>query len=316
MSLATDILRALKSSADLNKMKYANLHLHSVYSDGVFTPRELCIKAKALGYGAIALTDHDTAEGYAELKEAAEELELEHIIGAELTCEAFGESFHIVALDFDKTERRLAEHMSILRENAYNKAKAKFEALSDREPFCGITWSDVTSASKNGATLCNEQIFTALAKRGRFNQESFWDNFFIYKAMRVDYNKTELDTSAEHVISLIKNAGGIAVLAHPSGQTGYLDELMRLGLSGVEYDHPDLSEDDVSAARTFAQANSIYLSGGTDHTGRLGDHTQIRGDKPYAPELALDGFYRPLTYDTRSGITKEEFNSIKMRIYG
>ena len=297
-------------------MKYANLHLHSIYSDGVYTPRELCEKAKALGYGAIALTDHDTAAGSDDLAKAADELGLEHVRGAELTANAFGECFHIVALDFDPTEKEIAAHMSALQENAYNKAKAKFEALADTEPFCAVSWNDIVNDAPDGATFCNEQICATLAKRGKFKQERFWDHFFIYKAMRVVYDKKEVDTSAEHVISLIRNAGGIAILAHPHGQVGYLEKLCELGLSGVECDHPDLSEEDKKAARDLAQRHSLYISGGTDHVGRLGDYTNIRGDRPYAHELVNSTFYRPLTYDARSGITKEEFDRIKIRISG
>ncbi len=297
-------------------MKYANLHLHSIYSDGVYTPRELCEKAKALGYGAIALTDHDTFAGYVELKTAAEELGLEHIVGAEFTAKAFGESFHIVALDFDPTDKALAHHSELLRENAYNKTKAKFEALANTEPFCAVSWQDVINDSPEGAAFCNEQIFATLVKRGKFKQERFWDYFFIYKAMRVTCPQKEVNTSAEHVISLIRNAGGIAVLAHPHGQTEYLDKLYALGLSGVECDHPEISDKDKAASRDFAEKHSLYISGGTDHIGRLGDYTDKRGDKPYAHELASDRFYCPLTYDARNGITKEEFDRIKIRIYG
>lgn len=297
-------------------MKFANLHLHSVYSDGVYTPRELCEKAKALGYGAIALTDHDTFAGYSELKKSADELGLKHIIGVEFSAEAFGENFHIVGLGFDATEPNIIRHSELLRENAYNKTKAKFEALSDRMPFRAITWEDVVNDAPEGATLCNEQIFAALSKRGLFRQEDFWSYFFIYKAMRVTYDKIPIDTSAEHVISLIKNAGGIAILAHPHGQTDYLPMLYKLGLSGVECDHPELPEADKHFAREFAEKYSLYISGGTDHIGRLGDYTDKRGDKPYARELAGDSFYCPLTYDAKNGITKEEFNHIKMRIYG
>ena len=282
----------------------------------MFTPKELCEKAKALGYGAIALTDHDTAEGYRELKKAAAELGLEHIIGAELACEAFGESFHIVALDFDPTNKDLAAHMALLRENAYNKAKAKFEMLSDTEPFCRISWGDVVSNTPVGATFCNEQIFAALSKQGRFRQESFWDLFYRYKAMRAEYKRHDVDTSAKHVISLIRNAGGIAILAHPNGQTDYLEGLMALGLSGVECDHPDLTDAEKNTASAFALAHSLYVSGGTDHVGRLGDHTDKRGEKPYAMELAVDKFYSPLTFDARNGISRDEFDRIKMRIYG
>ena len=296
-------------------MKYANLHLHSVYSDGVYSPRELCEKAKALGYGAIALTDHDTAAGYDQLKAAANELGLEHITGAEFVANAFGECFHIVALDFDPTEKEMAKHIEALRQNAYNKAKAKLDALSSLSPFNAISWTDVVDDAPSGAVLCNEQIFASLAKRGRFKQEKFWDLFYLYKAMRVDYKQTAIDTSAKNVISLIRNAGGVAVLAHPRGQVCYLERLLELGLSGVECDHPELSDEDKIGARAFAESHSLYISGGTDHVGRLGDYTDKRGDKPYASELAIEGFYRPLSYDARCGASLEEFLAIKKRIY-
>ena len=297
-------------------MKYANLHLHSSYSDGVYTPGELVKKAKDIGYGAVALTDHDTVSGYAELKRTADELGLEHICGVELAANAFGECFHIVGLDIDPTDRALSEHLRLLQSNAYNKAKAKLEALSSTEPFSGISWQEIVSDAPEGVSFCNEQIFASLAKRGRFSQERFWDCFYVYKAMRVSYPQKEVDTSAMHVISLIKNAGGIAILAHPHGQTAYLEGLLSLGLSGVECDHPEVSPEELADARAFAEAHSLYISGGTDHTGRLGDYTDKRGDKPYASELAGVGFYRPLSYDARCGITKAEFDSIKMRIMG
>ena len=297
-------------------MKYANLHLHSVYSDGVFTPRELCEKAKSLGYGAIALTDHDTYAGYKELKSAADELGLRHVIGAEFSAEAFGEVFHIVALDFDPENKALADHSEMLRQNAMSKAKAKLEALADARPFSFINWDDVIKGTPEGATICNEQIFAALSRKGLFRQEDFWDLFFRYKAMRVSYKEIEVDTSAEHVISLIRAAGGIAVLAHPHGQAEYFERLVSLGLSGIECDHPDLDENDINAARRIADSRSLYISGGTDHTGRLGDHTDKRGDRPWATELALEGSYRPLTLDVRCGISREEFDSIKMRKLG
>ena len=297
-------------------MKYANLHLHSIYSDGVYTPRELCEKARSLGYGAIALTDHDTFAGYGELAQAADELGLEHTVGVEFVAQAFGESFHIVGLGFDPENKALLRHSALLRENAMNKAKAKFEALASTKPFSFITWDEVVANAPEGATFCNEQIFASLAKRGLFSQESFWDYFFIYKAMRVTYPKNSINISAEHVISLIRNAGGVAILAHPHGQTCYLERLVRLGLTGVECDHPELSDADKIAARAFAEKNSLYISGGTDHTGRLGDFTDKRGDKPYAAELAGDSFYCPLSFDAKNGITKEEFDRIKMRICG
>ena len=296
-------------------MKYANLHLHSNYSDGVYTPRELCEKAKAMGYGAIALTDHETPAGYSELAKAAEELGMEHILGAEFTASAFGETFHIVALDFDPAYSKMADHIEALRQNAYNKTRAKFEALAGEDFLYSLKWSEVVEDAPEGAWFCNEQIFASLSKRKHFKQERFWDYFYKYKAMRVNVEETEVDISAEHVISLIHSAGGIAILAHPHRQIKFLPALYELGLRGVECDHPELSEQEKAEARQTAEKYGMYVSGGTDHFGRLGDHPELRGDFPAAAELAGDDFYCPLTYDARNGITKEEFDAIKQRIY-
>ena len=294
-------------------MKYANLHLHSIYSDGVYTPRELCERAKAMGYGAVALTDHETAAGYAALAEATSELGLEHILGAEFTANGFGECFHIVALDFDPTEKAIAEHIEILRRNAYNKTKAKFEALRGSDFLRGLTWREVEEDAPAGAWFCNEQIFASLAKRKEFRQERFWDYFFKYKAMRVTFEEIEADCSVERIISLIRSAGGIAVLAHPHDQLRFLPELCGLGLSGVECDHPELTENEKKQARTLAKELGLYISGGTDHFGRLGDYPDVRGDFPGAAELAGEDFYCPITYDAHNGITKEVFGAIKNR---
>ena len=64
---------------------YANLHTHSTHSDGGFSPRRLAQAAKEEGYGAVAVTDHDTVTGYQELREECEKLGLETIFGAEFS---------------------------------------------------------------------------------------------------------------------------------------------------------------------------------------------------------------------------------------
>ena len=89
-------------------MKYANMHLHSTYSDGIFTPAELCATVKAMGYGAVVLSDHETAWGMAEMQAAATAAGLETMIGMELYAKGHGTDFHILAYDFDPTEKGIA----------------------------------------------------------------------------------------------------------------------------------------------------------------------------------------------------------------
>ena len=83
--------------------KFANLHVHSTHSDGAFSPKELVRLAKEEGYGAVAMTDHDTATGCDELKEEAAAAGLMSVMGVEFSCTApeLNANFHMVGFDFD-----------------------------------------------------------------------------------------------------------------------------------------------------------------------------------------------------------------------
>ena len=299
-------------------MKYANLHLHSHYSDGVLSPRELCEEAKRLGYGALAVTDHETVSGCGELFAAAEELGLECLFGAEFTGRDFGKNFHIVGLEFDPTEGSMAEYLRKLELRAYLMTKARFDEMERKELVEGLTWQEICDDAPTHAWFSNEQIFASLVKRKGYTQERYWEYVGNFRAQKVSVTLPEIPKDAGIVISLIRNAGGIAVLAHPHCQTQFLPELYKMGLRGVECDHPDISPEDAEAARAFAAEKGLYISGGTDHTGLLGDYPFLRGDTPGAAEQAkkAGAYHCPLDTDVRCGITKDEFDALKDRVYG
>ena len=109
-------------------MKYANMHLHSVHSDGIYTPAELCQTVKEMGYGAIVLSDHETANGTAEIKAAAAALGLDTMVGMELYAKGPDTSFHILAYDFDPTEKEMAATIEEMRRSMELVTRARFEA--------------------------------------------------------------------------------------------------------------------------------------------------------------------------------------------
>jgi DNA polymerase III alpha subunit len=82
-------------------MKYANLHLHSTYSDAQFTPEQLVLIGKSLGYYALALTDHETDGGVKKFMAYAKKEGLRSVSGVEFYGKNFGYNFHLTALDFD-----------------------------------------------------------------------------------------------------------------------------------------------------------------------------------------------------------------------
>lgn len=295
-------------------MKYGNMHLHSVYSDGVLTPMELCVKAKEMGYKALSLTDHYNVNGYKALKEAAEQTGMEYILGMEGNGLYQNKSCHIVGYDFDADEPKMAEYLKYHNDSIYYYTKAKFEALIKSGAISGITWNDVLEDAQEGAWLCNEHIFASLVKRTGITQANYREFFLKFMAAKPETTIPPIKhLTAEDMIKTIRNAGGIASLAHPHGITKFLPEFYTFGLNCVEYDHPDIDSDDINAVLEFVKGKKMYVSGGTDHTGQLSNF-------PFERELDPDDrdacFLVPLTTDVRNGVTKEEFLNLKNRIYG
>ena len=301
--------------SEVDAMKYANLHFHSTYSDGILTPTELASLAKALGFGALALADHDTVSGYRELATACDALGMEHMTGMEVTAKGTG-SYHFVALDFDPTEKGMAEFLQKNNEWAYTLTKAKFDALDAAGEMHGVTWQNVLDMFSSEHWLCNEQVFAALKKYAGYTEADYWDWSERYGNIKVDVKRPWKSHTDEEMIKLIRGAGGVVGLAHPHKQTQYLPELFKLGLNGVECDGPDIDEYDKAEARRFAETHGMYILGGTDHSGRLAAYEE-RGDIALEPDGSRgDGSLTPYTDDVRTGISKEEFDMLKKRIYG
>ena len=292
-------------------MKYANLHLHSTYSDGVLTPRQLCEKARELGYSALAITDHETCEGYAEARDVCRELGLETIIGIELYAKIEGiPSFHLTALDFDPKHPAMADYLSRMWETALLDTKGRFERLSAADRLYGLSWEELCEdwdIERNW--LCNEQVFASLCKRKGLTQADYWHFSRTWGEARVPLSPTFSKDPAV-VIRTVRDAGGIPILAHPHNQVQHLPTLCDMGLLGVEYDHPDLQSLDAYQAQEYAAAHNLYLSGGTDHTGLLANFTVERGEHPTAC------YNLPLATDVRCGVTREEFEALKNRTKG
>jgi len=300
-------------------MKFANLHLHSMYSDGVLTPKELCKKAKAMGYGAISLTDHYTDAGTDAIAKAADAVGLSYIRGMECTgLDENGTSFHIVAYDFDPTANGIASYIKRYHENALITMEAKVKKMLGDGVISGIVWQDVLDAFPSDVWLCNEHIFFVLCQKAGYDQTGYWDYIKRFHGAKVDTPKL-IKPSAEQMIRDIVDAGGVASLAHPHHQTQYLPKLYAMGLRCVEIDHPDIDAKDASEALAFARNHGMYVSGGTDHTGRLANHSWQRGDQPgRAERVAALGETVPLANNTEvfSGVSEADFLALKNRIYG
>ncbi|MBE6928665.1 MAG: PHP domain-containing protein [Clostridia bacterium] len=282
-------------------MTYANLHLHSTHSDAGFRPAHLVCLAKSLGYGAIAVTDHEAISGIPELFAAAEHNGIEAMSGVELYArhEPSGHIYHVTGLDFDHTARCIVDFTDMMTEHRNEHTRKQFELACERGLFRGITWDDVVRCNPGSRWFCNDQVYFALDAMGIIpiarRHETFREAFKTGEAAKI---KIYVPTIKD-VIEAIRSAGGVAVLAHPPAVAhDDLPALIEMGLNGIETCHPDLSEDETRMACEAAVKYNLYTSGGTDHTG----------------PMSACGIPHAVPAD--HGVSRAEYVAIKMRRYG
>lgn len=248
-------------------MKYANLHLHSTYSDAQYTPEQLVLLGKSLGYKAIALTDHETDAGYAELKyHADKEGGIDVVTGIEFYGKIDGRGPHIVCLDHDMDNPALREFVRLRVEEHFEYTRKCVEYGIKIGVIDRITWDDVVKFSGKGAWLCIDSLFNAYRALHIPIPENIRQDVFKADEMKALHPKMP---SAEEVIKVIRSAGGIAILAHPQNLMQYVPALVELGLNGIEICHPQIDEETSKLAEEAAKTYNLYRSGGTDHTGPM-----------------------------------------------
>lgn len=280
-------------------MKYANLHFHSTYSDGGFTPKQLALIGKSIGYQALVLTDHETDGGVAEFQRACDMEGLESLFGVEFYGFYDGHCPHIVALDFDRDDpgiRAFIRERCELRNEFTRKCVERGIRLGFIQDF---TWNDVLDYCNDGSWICIDQVVGAM-KRKRVMSPEDSDTQLRQNVFKGEeaLSFEAPHPSVERTIRTIRKAGGIAVLAHPNNKTHYVPELMEYGLNGIEISHPDITPETEKLAIEAAKAYGLYRSGGTDHTGAM----SCCGGRHAVPAL--------------QGIDEEDFYIIKERKLG
>ena len=289
---------------------YANLHLHSTHSDGVFSPAELVKVAKDEGYKALAITDHDTASAYPELKAACEKEGLDCIFGVEFSVTK-PSYFHIVGFDFDPEYPEMKDYLTDMAFGEREVTRLCFKEATENGNITGITWEEVLEFNKGIPWLCNNHVFRAMKAKGLI-EESEYMNWFLknFQDQRGKYIK-EVNISfkpLDELVDLIKRAGGFAVCAHPDmNQLGKIDMLVEAGIEGLEVLHAELSEKEQELALSICLERGLYISGGSDHSGLCGGYYDS-----FESEEALKAsnlYIEPLS----SGVTEEHYLEIKTR---
>jgi len=290
---------------------YANLHTHSTHSDGKYTPEVLARMAKEEGYGAIAITDHDTATAYPELKAACDRLGLETVFGVEFTAPTtlyktdspYAPDFHIVAFNFDPEYPEMKEYLAGMSLREADQTRILVERGLKEGLLKGFTWEEVLEFNKGITWLCNEHVFRLMEAKGLATKADYFPFFYsVFGPRRGEVPPAYPFKPVDEIISLIHAAGGIALVAHPHDQLQYLDTLIEMGLDGLEACHFMLTPEEREQALKLGLEKNLFISGGTDHEGYLG------GSYDSYPTPEDSPFYVPFG---QIGTTKAFFDEIR-----
>lgn len=278
-----------------------DLHVHSHFSDGTKSPAELVHLASKTGVSAIAITDHDTMDGVAEAQAVSEEYDVEVIPGVEISVVHEGQVLHILGYFIDPLQKDLAQALSILqeaRDRRNEKIIAKLQELG-----ISATVEELSLISGVGQTG-RPHIAKLLLNHGVVR--SFPQAFDEYLAKGQKAYVGRFAYSAKEAIAFIRAAGGLAVLAHPiqidktlCALNSLLPELRRYGLEGIETYYPSQKKKMQKRIRKFAEANGLFLTGGSDYHGDIRPGTRLAGGhNVYVPPELLNSMKQRLEQKT------------------
>lgn len=243
---------------------YADLHLHTNFSDGTYTPEELAGHAGRCGFKAIALTDHDTMEGCARMAMACGALNVEFIPASELTAEHEGTELHMLGYFLDAQNQKLLADMARFQE-------VRVQRIHEM----------VARLNRLGVPVQAEAVFTLASCRApgrphvaRTLVQGGWCSSldeaferFLRKGKPAWVPKFKI--SATDAINLIHHAGGLACVAHPglNHADEIIPDLVAAGMDGIECFHTKHSTALTQRYLEMADKYHLLVTGGSDCHG-------------------------------------------------
>ena len=250
-----------------------DLHLHTTASDGSLSPSAVAWAARAGGLDVIAITDHDTCAGVAEAAAALPDA-MHVIAGIELSTTLDGCELHILGYFIDHTNAELLAHA----EQAVVARRIRVERMLDllRTYSIHVTLAEVLeSAEGSTRVLGRPHVARALQKKGYVQTPAEAFDRFLGDAGPCFLPTELLDPAA--AIAMIKQAGGVALWAHPRADQleRELSRFLEWGIDGLECFRPRATSDDIATIQRHAANGNLLVSGGSDWHGtwhgRLGD---------------------------------------------
>lgn len=243
---------------------FADLHLHTNFSDGTYTPEELAAEARRCALRAVALTDHDTMEGCPRMAAACREAGIEFLPASELTAEWDDIELHLIGYFLDAENERLRKELARFQEVR----QQRISEVAGRLNKLGVPLqAESVFALANCRSPGRPHVARALVQGGfcRTLDEAF--ERFLRKGKPAWVPKFKI--SAVAAIGLIHHAGGLAVMAHPglNKTDDVIPHLVEAGLDGLECFHTKHSTAMTAHYLELAEYHGLAVTGGSDCHG-------------------------------------------------
>ena len=252
------------------KEKLIDLHTHSFYSDGEYSPDELIKLAIQNNIKTLALTDHDTLLGIKNINYSGDDIKI--IEGIELSAKVDKGRMHILGYNIDKDNKQFNEKMDELRDNSLHSVLSLMEQLK-QDYNIRFKYDDIKDLVNSNHNLGRPDLAKLCIKYNfAVNVQDAFDKYLIpaYDKCR----KTNKGIDYKECIRLIVNSGGIPVLAHPKTLllneeelTSLLEDMIKHGLKGIEVYHSSHTQEEIELYTKLANKFNLLISGGSDYHG-------------------------------------------------
>lgn len=255
---------------------YCDLHVHSTFSDGTLTPRQLLQAACEAGLSAVALTDHNSVTGLPEFLAAAPEFPVQAIPSIEFSVDYMGTELHLLAL-FVRPEH--FDTITAMMEDFKRRKEQSNRDLVDNLNNAGFALDYDAIRQQASGYVNRAHIAAAMTEKGY--ADSIKEAFKQYLNPKHGYYVPPRRPDVFEMIRFIKSIGAVAVLAHPFLNLEevplqeFLPQAVAAGLDGMEVLYPMFDEAQTACAKRLCESFSLLPSGGSDFHGDNKPHIKI-----------------------------------------
>ncbi len=249
-----------------------DLHMHTSFSDGAYSPTELVLKAKDAGLTTISITDHDSVNGLYEAITVGKDIGVEVIPGLEISTDIEDKEVHLLAYHVDIENEELRKYLAFFRDERFHRAKRMVQKL--RNLGLSITLDDVLAQASNSA-IGRPHVAYALVDLGIIS--NYYEAFDKFIGDNGPAYERKIHVSVQSALKLINDSSGLSIIAHP----GYMKEsilinLIKAGVDGIEVIHPSHNENQIRFYKGIVNQYCLLETGGSDfHGGKKADEDNL-----------------------------------------